>query len=444
MEMFSLDLLIVFIILVASMLFCLLKTFSMCFALLIGLIGFIIISLKRGFSIKDIAKMSVSGVKDAIIVVEVLVLIGALTALWRSSGTIAYFVYNGLKTIKPSLFIIIAFLLTTAVSFVMGTCFGVTGTVGVILMAVARTGSVNPLAAAGAIISGVYFGDRCSPTSSAASLVAAVTKTDLYENIKLMLKSVLIPYLITFLIYAGLSFANPIKTVDIELSNALKTDFQMSVWCTAPAAVIMIFALLKISVKKAITASITISALVTVFVQGMPLFQMIKTMFYGFSMKDSSLASILSGGGIFSMFETALIVLISSTYSGIFNGTNLLISIESIIDKTSLRFGRFLTTCIVSILSVVVFCNQTIGSMIVNQLMFKTYKKQNAKNTELMLDIENSVIVISGLVPWAIASSVPRSMLGVGWQSTPYMLLLYILPLCYGITKKKLSKWYNF
>ncbi len=228
------DLLIVFFILVISMLFCLIRNFSMCIALFIGLVGFIIISLNRGFSIKDIIKMSASGVKDAFIVVEVLVLIGALTSLWRSSGTIAYFVYNGLKIITPNLFIIISFLLTTIVSFAMGTCFGVTGTVGVILMAVARAGDVNPLVAAGAIISGVYFGDRCSPTSSAASLVAAITKTDLYENIKLMLKSVLIPYIITFGLYAVLSFANPIKTVDAELSEALRTDFQMTLWCTAP------------------------------------------------------------------------------------------------------------------------------------------------------------------------------------------------------------------
>lgn len=442
--MFILDLLIVFIILVISMLFCLIRNYSMCIALLIGLIGFIIISKKRGFSVKDIIKMSASGVKDALIVVEVLVLIGALTGLWRSSGTIAYFVYNGLKIITPNLFIIIAFLLTTVVSFAMGTCFGVTGTVGVILMAVARAGGVNPLAAAGAIISGVYFGDRCSPTSSAASLVAVITKTDLYENIKLMLKSVLIPYIVAFAVYTLLSFANPIKSVDAELSRALRTDFQMTIWCAAPAAIILIFALLKISVKKAITASIIVSALVTVFVQKMPFNDMLKTAFWGFTMNNSSLASILSGGGIFSMFETALIVLISSTYSGILNGTNLLENVENIIEKMSLILGRFVTTCIVSVLSVFIFCNQTIGSMIVNQLMFKTYQKQNASNSELMLDIENSVIVISGLVPWAIASSVPRSMLGVGWQSTPYMFLLYILPLCYGLSKNKLSKWYGF
>ncbi len=208
-------------------------------------------------------------------------------------------------------------------------------------------------------------------------------------------------------------------------------------------AIILIFALLKISVKKAITASIILSAFVTVYVQNMPFYEMLKTVFWGFAMTDSSLSTILSGG-VFSMFETTLIVLISSTYSGILNGTNLLKNVEDIIEKTSIRFGRFITTCIVSVLSVVIFCNQTIGSMIVNQLMFKTYEKQKASNKELMLDIENSVIVISGLVPWAIASSVPRSMLGVGWQSTPYMFLLYILPLFYGLTKKKLSKWYNF
>ena len=46
-------------------------------------------------------------------------------------------------------------------------------------MVLARSGQVNIDVAAGAIIAGAYFGDRCSPMSSNANWVAALTQPQL-------------------------------------------------------------------------------------------------------------------------------------------------------------------------------------------------------------------------------------------------------------------------
>ena len=42
--------------------------------------------------------------------------------------------------------------------------------------------------AAGVIMSGVYFGDRCSPVSSSANMVAGITDTKIYDNVKIMFR----------------------------------------------------------------------------------------------------------------------------------------------------------------------------------------------------------------------------------------------------------------
>lgn len=55
-------------------------------------------------------------------------------------------------------------------------------------MTMAQTIGVNPVFAGGAVLSGIFFGDRCSPVSTSAMLVSEVTRTDLYENIKGMVK----------------------------------------------------------------------------------------------------------------------------------------------------------------------------------------------------------------------------------------------------------------
>ena len=119
-------------------------------------------------------------------VIDIYLLIGAITALWRSAGTIGFFIYHGLQIITPQMFLLVAFLLTSFISYALGTSFGVVGTVGVILMALARSGGVDAAVTAGTIIAGAYFGDRCSPASSSAALVAAATGTALERNLRRM------------------------------------------------------------------------------------------------------------------------------------------------------------------------------------------------------------------------------------------------------------------
>ena len=56
---------------------------------------------------------------------------------------------------------------------------------------------------------------------------------------------------------------------------------------------------------------------------------------------------------------------------------------------------------------------------------------------ELALDIENSAILIAGLIPWSIACSIPLAMLGAATGAVPYALLLWLIPICYVFTKRR-------
>ena len=49
----------------------------------------------------------------------------------------------------------------------------------------------------------------------------------------------------------------------------------------------------------------------------------------------------------------------------------------------------------------------------------------------MALDIENSGIVLSPLIPWNISVSIPLAMLGADMSAIPYEILLYAIPLCY-------------
>ena len=110
--------------------------------------------------------MTLTGMKTSVKVLRILVLIGLLTALWRAGGTVAFFVWGGAQLITPRTFILVAFLLPALFSLAFGSSFGVVGTAGVILMAIARSGGADLTVTAGAIISGIYVGERLSPASS--------------------------------------------------------------------------------------------------------------------------------------------------------------------------------------------------------------------------------------------------------------------------------------
>lgn len=63
---------------------------------------------------------------------------------------------------------------------------------------------MNPLFTGGAVVSGIFFGDRCSPVSTSALLVSELTGTDLYGNIRRMLRSCLVPFVLTCAAYLAL------------------------------------------------------------------------------------------------------------------------------------------------------------------------------------------------------------------------------------------------
>ena len=147
-----------------------------------------------------------------------------ITGMWRASGIITFFVYYGIKIITPHLFILVAFLLSALLSYALGTSFGVAGTLGVIFITLAKSGDVNLAIAGGAILSGIYFGDRGSPVSSSAALTAAITHTDLAKNVREMMHSAILPMAICTAAYGVLSYMNPIRHVRLDDNSVSRTD----------------------------------------------------------------------------------------------------------------------------------------------------------------------------------------------------------------------------
>lgn len=433
------DLLIAFSVFIIAMIVVLMNDLSMALGLIVGLIAFIIVGMIRGFKLSDLLIMCWNGAKEVTIIVKIVCVISFLTATWRISGTITAFVYYGMKIITPSLFLIIAFLLSCLLSYAIGTSYGVAGTVGVIFMTLARSGNVNPILTAGVLISGIYFGDRNSPVSSNTNLLATLTETDIYANVKMLLRTGLLPFLICCIVYTFFSFTNPLTHVDGTLITTFEKEFTLSLWAFLPAIFMIILPLLKVKLMHSMWVSIICGSTIAVFVQKVSPLEVIKSWILGYQAPNESLATILNGGGLSSMITLLFILLLSCAYSGLFNGTRMLESLQETLENHCQKYGRFPVMLCTSFFASAIFCNQTIASLICCNLLKKPYLDGGASNEELVIDMGNSVGMLGCFLPWSIACSVMFSFFSVDAHALPYAIYMYAVPICYLFTKKR---WY--
>lgn len=426
-----------FILFSALLLFSLSHGISILYPLVVGLVCFILLSLRRGHKLKDIGRMIVSGARKSLIVIKINVLIGAITAVWRACGTVSFIVYYGVAFMSAKFFIVSAFVLTCLVSFLLGTSFGTVGTVGVVLMILAKTGNVDINIVAGAIIAGAYFGDRCSPMSSSANLVATLTNTKLYTNIVNMFRTALIPLVLSLIAYTLLSWWNPLVYGDNQISSEIQKSFNLGPVVLLPAVIILVPALFRVDVKISMSLSILSGFLIGLFVQDHSLPEMVQYIAWGYKMEGPGvLADIIKGGGLYSMLNVSLVVLISSTYSGIFEGTGLLKELETALEKLTDKIGEYASVVLTSIISASFGCTQTLAVILTHQFQEKIYAKRKISSYQLALDLENSVIVLSALIPWNIASAVPVATLSADPGCILYAFYLFLIPLVNLVWRK--------
>ena len=289
---------------------CLIFGLPTLYALFAGLILFSGYALKKGNPPKKILSMLISGILTAKNILIVFVLIGMMTALWRACGTIPFIICHAAKLLRPEVILLVSFLLNCALSVLTGTSFGTAATIGVICMAMGVSAGASPLLLGGAILSGAFFGDRCSPFSTSALLVSELTKTSIFDNIKNMVRTAWFPFLLTCILYGVLGFQLHSQTETTDLTSLFGREVVLHPAAILPAVVILILALMRIPVKFAMLASIAASLVVGFFIQDLAVTDLPQLLLSGYHAADPEAATFLDGGGILSMVKVAAIVCI--------------------------------------------------------------------------------------------------------------------------------------
>lgn len=394
---------------------------------------FSLISIIKKNSVQSIIDISCSYSKKSKIVLSVFMFVGALTASWIASGTIPGIIYYGIKFINPSLFVFFTFFITSIVAVFLGSSFGTTSTIGVALMAIAKSGNIDINIVGAAIISGIYFGDRWSPLSSSANLVASLTEIDIYTNLKNMAKSMIIPYILTGILYIALSKNYVLDMGESTLPALILENYNLDTrFVFIPLASIIVFSLLRINVRISMAVSIVLASFVGFFTQKEAFTDILNYLFFGFyKFNGTALEKIIKGGGVISMLNASALILISCSLIGVFEQLKILEYIKGKINNVKTRAEIFRNTVVVSIITSMIGANQTIAVIMTEQIIEKVYDEKKIKRADLAKDIENSAIVIPAIIPWNIACYLPCTMLGISsFTFIPFAFYIWLIPIC--------------
>ncbi len=418
-----------------ALILCIVTGQSVLYALIFGLVLFLAYGRRQGHSLKVLFESAMTGVRAVHNILITFVLIGMLTAFWRASGTIPTIVSYAVRMMHPSLFLPLTFLFNCGISALTGTSFGTAATMGVVCSAMGLSMHIPPVFTGGAVLSGIFFGDRCSPVSTSALLVAGLTGTSIYQNIRGMLRSALIPFLLACILYGMTGLLVSHGEAAMDLFDLFSGTFVLHPLTILPAAAVLLLSLFHVGVKVIMMVSIMIAVLLCFFLQQIPAGDIFSIALFGFQPEDPEIAAMVSGGGILSMIRVSAIVCISSSYAGIFEKTRLLEKLHEKVSLVSQKGTPFASVFVTALVSSVIACNQTLTILLTEQLCRETIPDPGKRAVAL----EDTAVIIPALIPWSIAGSVPLATIGAPVSSVLTAFYLILLP-CWQLLLSFLQK----
>lgn len=408
----------------------------------IGMIGY-------GIKWKDIEHAivnNIAGVSSAIII---LLIIGALSAVWMLSGVVPTLIYYGVQLIHPNLFLASCCVICAIVSVMTGSSWTTIATIGIALMGIGKAQGFEEGWIAGAIISGAYFGDKVSPLSDTTILASSVTDTPLFTHIRYLMITTVPSILIALAIFlvAGFNHEAGSTAEMTEVANGLANRFNISVWLLSVPVVTGIL------IAKKVPSIITLFISATMAVVFMLIFQMdnvvelaggssdaqsvfkttLQTLFTSSSLQAETpqLTELIATRGMGGMMNTIWLIICAMCLGGAMTACGMLASIT----KVFVRFTRRLTGMVASTVGSGIFLNlatadQYISIILVGNMFRDIYRNNGYEGRLLSRTTEDAVTVTSVLVPWNTCGMTQATILGVPTLVyLPYAFFNYISPI---------------
>lgn len=384
----------------------------------------------------------------------VLIVIGAMIAVWIASGTIPMIIYLGLKFISPKIFLLSALILASFTSLATGTSWGTLGTVGLALIGIGNAMGIPSPMTAGAIICGAYFGDKMSPLSDSTILAASVSGTDVMTHVKHMLWTTVPAYAITAVLFVILGLRNISGVYDTSTANEIMATFtqfyNFSLLEFLPIGIVLVLLVANTPSIIALMIGTVSGMFVAVAHQQVALKALLDYMVNGFVINTGSefVDILLNRGGIMSMMSAFLAIFLALCISGMLDKTGVLsVLVNPLIKKCgNSTFKIIACTAVLTYVTNAIGSSMLFASIVTATLMKDIFVANRIAPENLSRTLEDAGTFGAVLIPWNSNAIYASQMLGVAPLAfIPYCFLNYITPiidLIYaktGFTVKKIQ-----
>lgn len=387
-----------------------------------------------GFKIKQIFNTMVSSIVEIKGLILIILLIGATTTVWISSGVIPTIMYYGFNYMNGVNFLLATFLIMTVVSIFMGTAVGTISTVGIALMGIGFGLVIPPEMLIGVLVSGAFIADKISPLSGLLNLTMNTVKRNYLQIIKSFSITLIPLIIITAIIYCimGSQYTvNNYSSLEVY-KEAIINDINISPFLLLMPILMVVLSLVGLKSIVTIGIGVVCGGIFSVVMQDMSILETIKSIMFGYSAQTASaeLNSILVSGGVVSMIDVILIVVGSVVLVGLFEKSNVLEPIiNKLISKVNSKFQLILKTGILSSLMTIITCDQTVGIILPGKTLQDKYEEFNIDSVVLARTISDTGTIIAPLMVWNVNSFIINSVTGISALGyAPYAVLCYLCP----------------
>jgi len=344
--------------------------------------------------------------------------IGMLISSWMMSGTIPSLINAGFQLITPSYFYAITFTVTAIIGISIGSSLTTVATVGVALLSMSGVLGLEPAITAGAIVSGAFFGDKMSPLSDTTNLASSIVGVDLFAHIRNMMWTTVPAFGLSFLIFAILSPAAGAAKLDtIQSFREALTETGLVHWMSfLPLVVLVALTLLKVPALLTLAASTSSAVLIGCLLKPYSAAGIFVILFEGFKSETGveAVDSLLTRGGISSMFFTITLVILALTMGGLLFKLGIVQTLLAQVERSLRSAGSVIGASALTAISInVLIGEQYLSILLTGQAFQDQFKKLGLASKNLSRVMEDAGTVVNPLVPWSVCGIFIADVLGV-------------------------------
>lgn len=388
-----------------------------------------------GYSYGELEQGALEYIKKGMSAALLSLVVGGTISTWIAAGTVPSIIYYGLRYIKPNTFLAVAFLLSMVLSLSCGTAWGTLGTVGIAMFAVGESFGITPALTVGAIFSGAFLGETCTPMAATANVSAAVCGVPTMRHCKkaaeLAIPSAGIASVLYFLLGQKFAAGSLPEASIAGLCSQLTDHFTICAAAFLPMLVMLLLIICKIPALFSMLISVLTACAVAVLVQGVELQSIASVFWNGASVEGGGefLQALLSRGGVRSMVNTVCTMIFTFGMIGAFNTVGMMEALIAPVTQRASSPARLTAaTQMVAVVGNMLGTN-TFSILMAGSLMVNAYDRAGLERYSLSRDITATSTVLCPLIPWNVSGLYIAGLFGVSsLQAAPFAFCAFLTP----------------